>query len=412
MLDTLTSNRTATAAPTEASLARTARLLSRRRRLLFVFGVAGLVLSVVLALAIPPEYKSSAQLMPPDSTAFSATSLMALAAGATSSSALGAASSLIGGRSQGTTFVGVLTSRSAQDHIIDRFDLMKVYREKTRQDARKKLAQRTAADEDKRSGIIAIAVTDNDPVRARDIAVAYIDELNALLAKVSTSSARSERVFLETRLKAVKEELDIVSGDLSRFSSKNSTFDLETQGRSMLEAAAKVQGEIMVAESELRGLESSYGAENARVRAARARLGELQRQLKTFSGSRNETGASLGSDQLYPPVRKLPLLALTYTDLYRRARIQEAVFEILTKQYELAKVQEVKETPAVKVLDLPDVPERKSFPPRTVIVVLGLLLSLGLGATYVIGRAFWAELPAGDPLKQLAGAFSNPGGRA
>ena len=360
-------------------------------------GLAGLVLSGILAFVIPPEYKSTAQLMPPDAGSFSGTGLMAIAAGVTSASALGAASNLIGGRTQGATFVGVLTSRTVQDDIIDRFHLREVYGLDTRMGARKKLGRRTSADEDRKSGIITISVIDNDPERARDIAAAYVGELNKLVAQVSTSSARNERVFLESRLKAVKDDLDAVSRNLGNFSSRNATFDLETQGRSMLEAAAKVQAEIMVAESELRGLESTYGAENARVRAAGARLAELQRQLKTFSGTHNETAASLGDDQLYPSVRKLPMLGLTYTDLYRQARIQEAVYEILTKQYELSKVQEAKELPSVKVLDAPDVPEKKIFPPRLAFTAVGGLLALLFALTWLALAEYWESLPEEDP---------------
>jgi len=112
--------------------------------------------------------------------------------------------------------------------------------------------------------------------------------------------------------------------------------------------------------------------------------------------------AHAGSDQLYPSIRKLPLLGVTYADLYRKNKIQETLFELLTQQCELAKVQEAKETPSVKVLDAPTLPERKSFPPRLLIMFLGTFLSLMFGTVWVLGKAGWQDLDPQHPGKLLA----------
>jgi hypothetical protein len=112
--------------------------------------------------------------------------------------------------------------------------------------------------------------------------------------------------------------------------------------------------------------------------------------------------SSQPSDSLYPSIRKLPLLGVTYADLYRRTRVQEAVFETLTKEYEMAKVQEVKEIPAVKVLDYPNVPEKKSFPPRGLILFLGITLSFAAATTWVFGKTAWDQVDSNDPRKQFA----------
>src|SRR5437588_6940153 len=137
----------------------------------------------------------------------------------------------------------------------------------------------------------------------------------------------------------------------------------------MVEAAATLQGQLIAAESELEGLRQIYSDNNVRVRSVRARIAELKYQLEKIGGKGE------GSDQqqasLYPSIRRLPLLGVTYADLYRRTRVQEAVFESLTKEYELAKVQEVKEIPTVKVLDSPNIPDKKSFPTRRLIMLLG-----------------------------------------
>lgn len=151
---------------------------------------------------------------------------------------------------------------------------------------------------------------------------------------------------------------------------------------------------MTAAESELRGLETIYSDDNVRVRALRARTEELRRQLRKLSGGSSESAGELNSGELYPSVRKLPLLAAAYSNLYRRTKVQETVFEILTRQYEAARVQEAKEIPTVKVLDAADVPEKKSYPPRLLIVMLGLLVSLSAGAMFIFGQAWYRSKSA------------------
>src|SRR2546430_111812 len=159
----------------------------------------------------------------------------------------------------------------------------------------------------------------------------------------------------------------------------------------MVETAATLQGQYIAAQSELEGLKQIYTDNNVRVRSVRARIAELKRQLEKLGGKGEQTSEPSGAqaDYLYPSIRKLPLLGVTYADLYRRTRVQEAVYESLTKEYELAKVQEVKEIPTVKVLDHPNIPEKKSFPPRLLIMVLGTAFAVVLATTWVFGKTAW-----------------------
>jgi len=172
----------------------------------------------------------------------------------------------------------------------------------------------------------------------------------------------------------------------------------------MVEAAATLQGQLIAAESELEGLRQIYTDSNVRVRSVRARVSELKHQLERIGGKGEDYSTASGQQQdtLYPSIRKLPLLGVTYADLYRRTRVQEAVFESLTKEYELAKVQEVKEIPTVKVLDPPDIPDKKSFPPRLFIVLLGTVFSIAMAATWVFSKTTWEQTDAADPRKAFA----------
>ena len=359
----------------------------RRNWLAKVIGLGTLV-AVIIALLTPNKYTSTAQLMPPDSQALSNISMLSALSGGSPIASMGGG--LMSARTPAGTFIGILSSQTAQNDLINRFDLRRVYHCKLYIDARKVLAERTVIDEDKKSGIISISVTDRDPNRARDLAGAYVEELGKLVNKGSTSSARREREFLEQRLESIKSDLDASSVALSQFSSRNATMDPQKQGQSILDSAGKLQGELIAAQSELSGLKAMYADDNVRVRQAGARVDELQRQLRKMDGiGERVDGEDLKAGQFMPSIRKLPLLGVTYADLYRRMTMQEAIYETLTKQYELAKVQEAKEIPPVKILDEPDVPERKSSPHRSIIILLGFFLSAFAGTSWVIALKLW-----------------------
>ena len=379
------------AAPIEISIVELGMVIWQRRRWLAKVIGLGTLVTIGIALFIPNRYTSTAQLMPPDQQALSTPSMLGALTGVTGSSiAPSLAGGLMNAKSPAGTFIGILDSQTAQDDIINRFDLRSVYHRKFYVDTRKILTERTTIVEDKQSGIVKIAVADRDRYRARDIAQAYVQELDKLVSKVSTSSARRERIFLEGRLQSIKGDLDSSSRAFSQFSSHNATMDPEKQGEATIEAAGKLQGELIAAESELSGLKAQYTDDNMRVREVRGRMNELQSQLRKMSGAGdNANGADLTADQLLPSVRKLPLLGFTYYELYRKVTMQETLYETLTKQYELAKVEEAKEIPSVKVLDEPQVPEKKSFPPRLIIVVLGFLLSAFAAITWIFASMLW-----------------------
>ena len=348
--------------------------------------------------------------MPPDQQGGSAALLAAVAG--RSLGGLGGLGSLAGGLLGGHTstalYIDLLQSRTVSDHIIDRFNLQDVYHKRYRIDMVKFLARHTTIVDDKKSGVITVTYTDTDPVRGRAIAQAYIEELNQLVTTSNTSSARREREFIEKRLVSVKVQLNDAEKALSNFSSVNTTLDIKAQTQTMVEAAAKLQAELIVAQSDLDSLEQVYGNDNVRVRSTRARIASLQRELTKLSGSsaalpsNTDKSEALDSNSLYPSLRQLPRLAVPYAALYREVRIQETVFELLSQEYEAAHIEEAKDTPVVSVFDPPLVAEVKSFPPRRIIILAGTVLAFAFGCFYIILRELWRSLSATDPRRQLA----------
>ncbi len=391
------------------------RLLLARRKTLFRVAWIALVCSAVIALLIPSRYESTLRIMPPDSQNNAATLLAAMSGNKNIPGGLTSlAGNLFGLKNTSALFTDLLHSRTVQDHLVQKFNLQKVYSARYLQDARKKLASRTDVSEDRKSGVITIAVTDHDRQRARDMAQAYVDELDHLVASVNTSSAHRERVFIEQRLASVKQDLQRAEAELGEFSSKNSTLDVNQQARAAVESAAELQGQLIAAKSELESLQQVYSDNNIRVRSLNARIGELQRQLNKMSGTGSPVpGIPIEGQQnaVFPSLKQIPLLGVRWLDLYRNARMQETVFELLTSQYEIARIEEAKSIPVVRVIDPPDMPERKSFPPRGLITIGGTLLALACACGLLILRDKWHRLDGSDPRRQLAEEFGNVAGQ-
>jgi hypothetical protein len=355
----------------------------------------------VVALLIPSRYVATTQLMPPDNQSGNGAAAFLAAAGRSGGGLAGVAGDLLGTKNSGALFVGILSSRTVQDRLIEQFDLRREYGDRKMEDARTDLAKHTGISEDRKSGILSVSVWDHGPKRAAAMAGAYVEELDRLVAQVSTSAAKRERIFLEERLHTVKQDLDASAIKFSDFASKNTAIDIPAQGKAMVEAAATLQGQLIAAESELHGLEAIYTDQNVRVKALRARVSELRTQLGKIGGEAGAAGAlsSKSDPSLYPSMRQLPVLGVTYADLYRRTKIQD---ELLTQQYELAKVQEAKEIPSVKVLDAAVVPTKKSFPPVGTFTAVGAALFLLVACAWIFANRTYSEIDPQDPRKQLA----------
>src|SRR5580700_2487867 len=225
------------------------RLLLDHRFFLLRVTAYGLAAAILLAYLIPVRYEARTQLMPPDSEMSSGlASLMAMTT--RSGSGLGLlAGDFLGLKTSGSLFVGILRSETVEDRIVEQFNLKSVYSIRQMQGARRQLEENTEISEDRKSGIIVIRVSDHSPQRAKAIANAYIVELDRLVVELNTSAAHRERIFLEDRLKSVKQDLDSSAKAFSKFASENAAIDINEQGKAMVEAAAALQGHLIAAQS-------------------------------------------------------------------------------------------------------------------------------------------------------------------
>ena len=384
-------------------------LLWHERRLFWRVAWKTFIAAFLISFLLPKHYEAAIKVVPGENSSSGMMGIPGKLANMSNSAAGNGislaldATGLLGAKTPTAFYVEILKSRSVQDRIIDRFNLRVRYW-KTGQwfardyyTTRKKLKSFTDIDEDKKSNVITITVTDYDPETAAQIANAYVTELNRAAAELNTGEAHRERVFLEGRLKEAKQDLDHTALALSQYSSKNTIMDPQDQGRAMMDAAARVQGEIIAGEAELTGLQQIYSDDNVRVRTLKARLETLRGKLRTIAGKQSEVASGD-----YPSMSTLPILGYRYSDLSRQTKIQEAVFEFLTQQYETAKIDEAKELPTVRVMDPAVPPERKSSPHRILIWLASVAGALVLTAFWVLGKNSWEQMSPDDSRRLLA----------
>jgi capsule polysaccharide export protein KpsE/RkpR len=344
-----------------------------------------------------PKYESTAQIMPPDSAGSSLASIVP-AAISKSPGLMGLAGDLMGVKSNGAVFAKVLQSRTVADHLIERFDMRKKYHLSRWEDTRMKLLSRTLIVEDKKSGIITVSFQDHDAGLATAITNAYVEELGSVLANVSTSAARRERIFIEQRLADENKNLQDAEQQFSQFASTNMALDVPEQTKVTVEAAARLQGELIATKAQLEGLKQTYTEENIRVKSAQAHVNELERALTKINSGR--TAGVQDPTSPYPSVKTLPLLGVKWADLYRNTKIRETVVELLTQQYEMARIQEAKEIPSVRVLDPASTPESRR-PSWLVILLGGTFLGACMACFGYFLKNWWERWDQDDPRRML-----------
>ena len=369
--------------------------LSFKRWQIAAWVAVGFLLSVYVGYRYP-KYESTVQIMPPDGGSGSS-GLAALLPALTKSPGLaGLAGDLMGSKSSSGVLMRVLQSRTVCKELINEFNLQKVWGIPYVEDTCLKLAKRTDIVDDKKSGVISITVREHDKDLAQKMANAYVAKLNTVMTRVSNTAASNEREFIEKRLTDEKGNLEQAEQQFSQFASSNMALDVPEQTKVTVEAAARLQGELIATRAQLEALKQTYTPENIRVKSAQAHVNELERELTRINSGRPSAVASQDASNPYPSVKTLPLLGTKWADLYRETKIHETVVELLTQQYEMARIQEAKDTPTAKVLDSASTPEHKR-PSGVLIALAGTLLFAVLACVGYLLKDWWDHWDQDDP---------------
>ena len=364
------------------------RVISKRRRTIASLFCAAVLTAMVVSFLMPKIYESSTSILPQLESRESGAlgSLLAASGAGAGGIVQGLGISLPGMPATPTDiFTAMLKSRIMADAVIKQFDLMKLYNDKTMQDARKDLESDTTIKVSKEK-VIKVTVEAKSPQLASDIANFYVANLDRLNRTLNVTKSGQNRVFIEKRLVDTKTNLIKAEEALREFQTKNKAVHLEAQGRAAIEAAAMIQAQISATEVQLQVMESYLTLDNPEVVRMRSGLSELKKQLALLETGKDGKG-QLPGDRMHPAFITVPSLVLEYARLLREVKVQEALYTMLTSQYEQAKIAEARDTPSVQVLD-PGVPAEKKSKP---IIWLNMLIAGVLALFLGIFLAFFLE---------------------
>jgi len=366
-------------------------VIVRWRKLILVNFVVVCVLASIVSLLLPKWYKAKATLLPPvdqTSSAFGLASLLSeLPVGELGVSGI---------RSPFDLFKAILESRSVAEEIVKNYDLIERYHAKNMEEATRTLWNRSNI-EITIEGTIDIEVEARDPELAANLANDYVKELDNLNQKVNTSQAKNTRLFVERRREEAVVELKEAEENLRDFQREHKAISLPEQVEAAILTLADIRAKQVELEVEKGVLENMMGSAHPEIIRLQLQIEELQKQIDQFilgdsKGVRPSDVGGSEAENYQVPLTEVPAIGLELARLTRELKIQEAIFEMLTQQYEQAKIQEAKDTPTVQVLDWAVSPEKRSRPKRKIIVLVAGFLSLFASTMYIFSREYLEKL--------------------
>src|ERR1700722_19469510 len=367
---------------TEVSLLDILVLLLERKRFIVRFVLGAAALAIVVSLLLPVQYEAKIVLLPPAQNSSIGSSLLGQLGGM---GALGSLASLASGglnlKNPADMYVSLLTSRTVEDAMIQRFGLMQEYHEKKMSDARKAFEHRSTAVAGTKDGLIRLTLEDGDPKRAAEMANGYVEEFRKLSGSLAITEAARRRLFFEQQLQQSKESLTAAEDAMTKTQQSTGVLQIDSQARALIESAAILRGQVVAKQVQIEGMRSFATEDNPNVILAKQELAALQSQLDRVAGSKQDLGSDINMSK-----GRVTQSGMEYLRRFRDLKYQETIFELLAKEFEVAKLDEAREGAIVQVVDVAVPPDRKSSPHRTLIVIGATILSFFVAAFWVIVR--------------------------
>ena len=366
----------------EVSLLDITVLLVRNKRFILRVVRGAIVLAIIVSLLLPVSYEAQVVLLPPAGQSSSVASALLGQLGNLGS--LGSLSAVAGGLGMKTPtdmYVSFLKSRTVEDATIQRFGLMAEYREKRLSDARKAFERRATVIAGQKDGLIRITVEDHDAKRAAELANGYVEEFRKLSATLAITEAARRRLFFEQQLQPAKEQLAAAEEAMRKTQQSTGVLQIDSQARALIESAAVLRAQVVAKQVQIQGMRSFATEDNPDVVLAKQQLAALQSQLEHVAGSQQDNGSDIVLSK-----GRVTGAGLEYLRRYRDLKYCETVYELLTKELEIAKLDEAREGEIVQVVDAAVPPDKKSSPHRTLIVIGMTILAFFVAVFWVIGR--------------------------
>lgn len=349
-------------------------VLAKRRRLILSLVIIATIISVVVSLILPKWYQANALLLPPKNMNLQVGEMARLSEAVSITSGLDLPVLV----TPSDIYVQILRSRRITSRIIDQYDLKTRYKTDNFDETYEALMANTNFSVTN-EGMLSIEVEDKDPQTAADIANSFVDELDNVNQEIVNARIKQTFDFVKARLEQVKNELDSSRMELEAFQMEHKTVDFDEQTRLAVEQAINLKVNLSEIEFKLRLKEMNLGKENTELQ-------ELERQRKIILNQLSELEKSNADSSFFSlPVADIPTLKGKYETLYSNVKVSEDLYAVLLNQREQIKMKELEKMPTISVLDRASVPQLRSRPKRSYIVLATFALSL-------IFALFWAML--------------------
>jgi len=335
-----------------------------------IFGVA----ATVIALVTPPMFTATAVILPPQQASSSAAALLGQLGGIA-----GVAGQSLGIKNPSDIYIGILSSRTVMDKLVRQHSLKDVYDVETLTDARRKLSKYSSFNAAKYS-MIHISVEDRDPRRAADLANAYVKCLQEQNSRLAVSEAAQRRLFFERELDKEKALLVEAETAMQKMQEQKGLFQVSSQVSAVIQSMAQLRAEIVAREVALERLKAGATGQNPEVQGQKIEIEALRAQMKELEAKSTRDGSNP-----FMPTSMVPAAALDYARRLREVRYHEALYELLARQYEVARIDEARESPVIQVVDQAVPPEKKSAPRRSYYLIIGLFLGAVVGMVLALG---------------------------
>jgi tyrosine-protein kinase Etk/Wzc len=352
-----------------ASLPPVVRVAIKRRKLIGIIALSIALLALVVALVLPNRYTATVVILPPQQNDSPGAAMMAQLGSLGAMAGMGASS--LGIKNPNDLQVALLKSNTVEKAMVARFHLQELYHSKYLSSACKRWEKQSKAENGLKDGLIRLSVTDHDPRKAAELANGWVEEYRQLLATLAVSEASRRRLFFVQQLDNARGDLAHAEEEMKQTQQRTGVVDIDGQTHAMIASAAMLRAQVASKQVEIQAMRQFAAAGNPDLERAQQELSGLQGQLSSMDADRNRPGGDLAA-----PKGNLSQSGLEYERALREVKYRETVVELLTRQYEMARVDEARQGSQIQVVDAASVPDHPASLFRFWIVLGGIFLSL------------------------------------
>jgi capsule polysaccharide export protein KpsE/RkpR len=360
-------------------------VILKHKEFIIKITIGAMTAAALISLLIPPTYLAETKILPPQSGNSSMASLMA--------SQMGLPSAVLGVKTTNDLYIALLRTRAVADYVIDNQNLILTFKAKSRESIRRILEANLVTRDDKKSGIVVVGFHHSNPQKAADIANAFVAGLQNLNNNLAVTEASQRRLFFEEQLRNAKENLIKSEENLKYFQQRTGTIKIDDEAKAVIGTVAEMRAKISAKEVQLRVMRSYATPENPDLLRLQDETAALKEELRKMESK------TLGGDDAVFNVSKISSLGTEYIRRMREYKYNEALYEILIKQFEAAKLDESKDAALLQIIERAEAPEVRVKPDRRKIVVRTGVLFLVFSILGVLVRSYYHSYIS-DPLNQ------------